>query len=59
MKLLQDRILDLDEVLSEVDKVTSEDIERVAKELLVADKLSLAVVGPYRSERKFHKALKI
>ena len=58
-ELLQDRIVDLDEVLSEVDKVTSEDIERVAKELLVADKLSLAVVGPYRSERKFHKALKI
>ena len=46
-------------MLSEVDKVTSEDIERVAKELLVAEKLSLAVVGPYRSERKFHRALKI
>ena len=58
-ELLQDRILDLGEVLGEVDKVTSEDIERVAKELLVAEKLSLAVVGPYRSERKFHKALKI
>ena len=58
-ELLQDRILGVDEVLSEVDKVTSEDIKRVANEILVPEKLSLAVVGPYKSERKFHRALKI
>ena len=48
-----------EEVLSLVDAVTLEDIQRVAQTLLVTEKLNLAIVGPYRSNRRFLPLLKL
>jgi predicted Zn-dependent peptidase len=42
-----------------VEAVTQDDIKRVAKRLLDERKLSLAIVGPFRSDKKFAELLKL
>jgi predicted Zn-dependent peptidase len=51
-EILEDRVLSLDEVLEEIDAVTTEDVQRVAGRLFHQEKLNLAVVGPYESTRE-------
>ena len=58
-ELLTDRILTVDEVVERVEGVSLEDVRRVACQLLVTEKLNLAVVGPRRSERGLHSLLKL
>ncbi|MEX0750819.1 MAG: pitrilysin family protein, partial [Dehalococcoidia bacterium] len=48
-----------DEVVALVDAVTSDDIRRVAKKLLDERKLSLALVGPFKSDKRFASLLKV
>ena len=48
----------VDEVVQQLDAISADDIERVAREVIREDKLTLAVVGPYRSDRRFSKLLK-
>ncbi|MBI4337058.1 MAG: insulinase family protein [Chloroflexi bacterium] len=55
--MLLDRVLTVDEVTQQVDAVTSEAVRRVAKELLQPQRVNLAVVGPYRSPRRFANLL--
>ncbi len=43
----------LDEAITEMDAVTIEDLQRVAEELLDPKRAYLAVVGPYKSDKKF------
>jgi predicted Zn-dependent peptidase len=40
-------------IMAEIDKVTTAEILRVAKELFLKEKLFLAVIGPYENEEKF------
>ena len=49
----------VDEVVERIDAVSTEDIERVAADLICEEKLKLAVVGPYRSDRRFRNLLKL
>ena len=58
-ELLQNRVLTVENVLAEVDRVTLADIQRVANDLLVTEKLSMAVVGPYRSDKAFLRRFQI
>ena len=58
-ELLHEHVLTVDEVVEKVDAITTEDVGRIANEFLVLDKLNLAVVGPYRSDRQFQTLLKI
>ena len=51
---LEERVLSVEEVLDEVDAVTTTDIQRVAQRLLKQEKLNLAVVGPYDKSREEH-----
>jgi predicted Zn-dependent peptidase len=46
-----------DEVVALVDAVTGDDIKRVASKLLANSKLSLALVGPFRSDKRFASLL--
>ncbi len=46
-EILDDRILTLDEVIASLDVVSADDVQRVAHELLLPEKLNLAVVGPF------------
>ena len=49
----------VDEVVERLDEVSTEDIERVAGDIIREEKLNLAVVGPYRSDRRFRSLLKL
>jgi predicted Zn-dependent peptidase len=56
-ELLTGQVLDVDEVIERVDKVTPEDIRKVANDLLVTNKLNMAVVGPTRAEVRLRRSL--
>jgi predicted Zn-dependent peptidase len=56
-ELLTGRILDPDDVIACVEAVTTEDIRRVANDLLTSDKLNMAVVGPSRGHRRLERLL--
>ena len=56
---LTGRVRTVDEVVERLDDVSIEDIERVAADIIREDKLNLAVVGPYRSDRRFRSLLKL
>jgi predicted Zn-dependent peptidase len=58
-ELLLKQIHTVDEVMSIVDGITPEELKRVGQSLLSAEKLSLAVVGPLRSEKRLHRLLKL
>ena len=49
----------VDEVVERIDAVSTADIERVAGDLIREDRLNLAVVGPFRSDRRFRNLLKL
>ena len=56
---LMGNVRTVDEVVEFIDGVTTEDVKRVAGDLIQQDKLNLAVVGPYRSDRRFRSLLKL
>ena len=58
-ELLRNQVLTVDEVAEKVSAVTPRDVERVANDFLVQGKLNLAVVGPYRSSRRFQPLLNV
>jgi predicted Zn-dependent peptidase len=58
-ELLLNRVRTLDEVLAEMESVTLEDLLRVARELLVTERLHMAIVGPFRSEKRFAPLLRL
>ena len=58
-ELLRGSILSVDEVVSRLEKVTLEDVQRVARQLLTTEHLNLSIVGPYRSERQFQNLLSL
>lgn len=57
-ELLEEEIETPEQVLAKVEKVTTADIQRVAKQIFLPKKLNLAVVGPFKDEGKFEKILK-
>ncbi len=58
-ELLLNHILTTDEVISLVEAVTTEDLKRVARQLLTSEKLNLAIVGPVKAEEHVAKLLKL
>ncbi|GBD11317.1 putative zinc protease [bacterium HR23] len=51
------RVLTPEEMVQRVEAVTPEDLRRVAQALIQPQRLTLAIVGPYRSERRFLRLL--
>jgi predicted Zn-dependent peptidase len=58
-ELLLGRVRTVDEVVASIDGVTSSDVQRVARDVLVGDQLNLAVVGPFRSDKRFLRFLNL
>jgi predicted Zn-dependent peptidase len=58
-EMLTGKILTVDEVTAHVDAVKLDDLKRVARKLIVTDKLNLAVVGPVKNEEALLDILKI
>jgi predicted Zn-dependent peptidase len=56
-EVLEQRLPDPDEVLAGIDAVTSDDVARVASELIAADRLRLAVIGPFDDAARFEPLL--
>ncbi|HEY7422317.1 MAG TPA: pitrilysin family protein [Gaiellaceae bacterium] len=56
-EVLERRLPDPDEILRGLDAVTSDDIARVASELITADRLRLAVIGPFDDASRFEALL--
>ena len=57
-EILEGKIRTLDQYLRRVDEVKAEDVKRVAQFLFSANKLNLAVIGPFKDEARFEKLLK-
>ena len=58
-ELLTGSIRTVDEVVSILDAVTAEDVQRLARELIKTDQLSLALVGPGRGRKRVEKLLRL
>ncbi|MEW6142253.1 MAG: pitrilysin family protein [Chloroflexota bacterium] len=58
-ELLTGRIMSIDEVITEIEAVTTEDIKRVANLLFTTGKLNLAVVGPVKNRSTMSRLLKL
>ncbi|MEE9284732.1 MAG: pitrilysin family protein [Dehalococcoidia bacterium] len=58
-ELLLGEIKSVDEIVEIIDGLTAETLHRVANELLKPDRVSLAVVGPYRSQGRFQRLLAV
>ena len=56
-EVLEGRAAEPSEVLEGLDAVTAEDIQRVARELVVNDRLRLALIGPFDDAERFEKLL--
>ena len=47
------------DIEKEIEKITTEDISKVAKEIIQNKKLNLAIVGKYKNAERFKKILKV
>jgi len=56
-EVLEQRLPDPDEVLQGLDAVTSDDVARVATDLIASDRLRLAVIGPFDDASRFDPLL--
>ncbi len=56
-ELLMGEIKSVDEIVEIVDALSAETLHRVANDLLLSEQMSLAIVGPYRSEGRFQRLL--
>jgi predicted Zn-dependent peptidase len=56
-EVLEDRVAEIDEVLDGVEAVTVEDIQRVARQVVVDDGLNFSLVGPFEDEQRFFDIL--
>lgn len=53
------RLKQPDEFFKDIDKVKVNDVRQVAGQLFRANKMNLAVIGPYRNDKLFKKLLKV
>lgn len=56
-ELLYDQLRSYEEIATEIDKVTVDDVLRVASDLLKKDAVHLAVIGPYEDKARFEALL--
>lgn len=58
-ELLEEKIETPEEILVQVEKVTAQDVQQLAKEIIMRQKFNLAIVGPFKDGEKFAKLLKL
>ncbi|MGB6838952.1 MAG: pitrilysin family protein, partial [Microgenomates group bacterium] len=56
-QLLLNKVETPNDVFKGVDKVTIDEVLRVSRELFVPERLSLAIIGPYKNQAKFEKLI--
>lgn len=58
-ELLENRILTPEEKLARIERVTAQDIQDVANDIFVNEKLNLAMIGPIDNKSKVNEILKL
>jgi predicted Zn-dependent peptidase len=58
-EVLEKNILTTKEFFKEIDKVTQNDILKVAKDIFRPEKLNLALIGPFDKKEEFENLLEI
>ncbi len=58
-ELFEKKIRSVEEIMEGIDKVKGGDIQTVAREFFVPERLNLAIIGPFEDKGKFEKLLKI
>jgi len=58
-EISRNRIMTIQEIFSLIDKVTQNDILRVAKDIFADKKLNLAVIGPHKSRNSLNRLLSL
>ena len=58
-ELLENKILTPEEIFKKIDKVSINDILKVAKDIFQPNKLNLVLIGPFKDKSKFQKLFKI
>jgi predicted Zn-dependent peptidase len=56
-EVLEGKAAEPEEVLEELDKVTAEDVQRVAQDVIGRNGLNLALIGPFDDAERFEKLL--
>jgi predicted Zn-dependent peptidase len=56
-EVLEGRAVEPSDVLAELDRVTADDLRRVARDIVGADGLKLAVIGPFDDSERFERLL--
>lgn len=59
LAILEKKMRTPEETMKLIDKVTATDVLRVAKDIFAKEKLNLAVIGPYKSKKRFERLLLI
>ena len=54
-EILKREIKTPDEILHDVNQVTTEDIRKLAREIFVNKNLNMAIIGPYKDKKRFDK----
>lgn len=57
-EVLLEEIVTLEENFKKIDKVTTKDIQNIAKDIFVNEKLNLAIIGDYKNKKQFVDILK-
>ena len=58
-ELLREHILSVDEVIPLIDAITVDEVKQVAEELLISEKINLAIVGPVQEKEILAEHLKL
>ena len=58
-ELLLGYVRSVEQAVAEMEAVTLEDVQRVAREIIVPDQMYMAVVGPFRSDKRFAGLLQV
>jgi len=58
-ELLEKRILNPEEIFKKIDKVSQNDILKVARDVFRPEKLNLALIGPFKEKTRFEEILNI
>lgn len=58
-ELLRQEIETPEEIMAKIEAVTAEDIQMVAKDIFVNQKLNLALIGPFKDKDQFGKLLSV
>jgi len=58
-ELLTNKILTPEEKFAKLDKVSANDVQKIAQDIFKPEKLNLAIIGPHKNKEKFQSLLKI